>query len=246
MALESDALRVIAFDKKAIKMDLLRLWSENLKGQTTNYSQHPSGASAVIAGFLDEEFCQITLHPGRVEILAGKRDVETNANPRPFSDFGPSLTIAKRIFSEVAIKMDVHRVAIVMELFEKQPTTSDALDRIRRELPFLDLRSDDDDISFQVTRRVRSAALPSITINRLCRWGTAVQQMLQFEVQASSGENSHGVAKVINSQSVFTAFYDINCIPREEPLTHADACDLLTELGEKMSALVEGGYAALI
>jgi hypothetical protein len=168
------------------------------------------------------------LHLNRLELLLQSGRQGGSGAPGAIQDVFNALSEGRGIVKRLLSSYNVGRVAAVLDLSEEVEDEATAALRFGDAVGLgIDLQGARD-LSFQISHRTPSRNVPGVEINKLCRWGTGVKQLIQM--QMGPGANNLQLPKVLNQQSVFNIMYDINTTARDAALSANERHMLLDEV----------------
>ena len=249
MTLPVDTIRYVLFDGATSPRNALELWQAATGGGMPEGFQQGAfpGAPAVANGRLGKYRATLATQPGRIELAIAELVVPDAADPTApvahITDAQAAMARGLSATRKLLSNIDLNRLAIVVDSSESFSDSESAVARMLRDLSFLNPPTGTIDLTYHVNNRVFSRSVPSIQINRLCRWATASRQVLQFEIGGggSSAPRSH----VVSSVPVYTVAYDVNTVAFDVRLTQAQRKALLDDVSEQVGQLLARGYEFL-
>ena len=240
MALEADAVRFVLLDASTAPANVLELWPRATKTLPDGFQQPTQpGAPAVANGGSGGFQVALVSQPGRLEIFLTARQTAGGA-PAGIKDIRDAISHGAALIRRLLRAKPLHRIALILDLSEPADDMTTATARWLLELPFLKVPPGARDLSYQVNRPIKSVKMPNVGINRLCKWGTAMKQVIRM--QLTPGGLSQQSPMVLSSNAVFTVTFDINTEAVEKAFTESQSKLLVDDLVEEASQLMTKGY----
>jgi hypothetical protein len=222
--------------------DALQPWLRLFKSSPQSFQANPVGAplGGTASGLVGSYNVIVVAQSGRLELILAAQPVP-DGPPQNMRDMEQALATLLVYLKTLLPDTSPVRVAIVANLARR---TKDMLEAtglfsadtgLRQTIPH-----DAQDLSFALNVRKISAD-SSRQLNRLCRWGTALQQYVQLKITSGMGEPSLGVQEF----PAETLQIDVNSAPSAAPFTVPEASAILDEIAEEVKSLMKDGYAYL-
>lgn len=184
-------------------------------------------------------WANLQVMPGRLQIDIVPTPGFTGGIPT-ISDISGALTLGQSFASKLAAGRVVTRIGCVIDALREMASYEEARADVLRQLPFLDVPEQANEIVFQLNCPTTLAALDGVQINRLCRWSSIISQMVQFDVQ---GGAPSGFAHESHASSLFV---DVNTDARwSAPFAENFVTTVCRELAATALATLTRGYDAL-
>lgn len=181
----------------------------------------------------------LLVQAGRVELRM--QNVDPEEGPQLIDDPVDRLRTACELSLKLLEKLAVTRLACAADLVEPQDTAEKAAEWVSSALPGIKLPAGASDVVFQVNVK-RSFSEDPIEMNRVCKWGTATQQLMHVEITPSGGQ----APVLLRQRDVVTLSLDINTVPQTTAIPKEIAKRLLEELHAETNKLIKDGISVLL
>ena len=246
MALELDVARVVRFDRATQSASIIEDWLTLSGGSFPQQYQQASGTGgqSVARGEIGGVSVTLAASPGRTDLILSAPTPEGGA-PQVLpvlKDVDGTLTLASELFGKLPLRGEVRKVALVLELSKRVTNQYEAAQLLQKDVPFITVEKNSIDLLYQVNLQKSSKTRNDVNINRLCRWATAVKQLLQigFVPNSPSAEQN-----IVLSEPVYSVVLDLSTAPEDINIAARDLYSFISELANEAHQIIGGGYEYL-
>jgi hypothetical protein len=244
MAWRAQGIRFVLYPAPGAALpEAFEVWKTVLTGREPETIQRPrAGAPGVTQslaqGTVRELQTTITVQPTRLDLLVGPQDPWGGDRALALKDV---LTPATTYGTKIVDLFAASRLALVFDCFQETDGWAASVAKFRDEVPLNTLPATARETTFVVNVTRELAALPGSTMNRLCKWETALLQ--QFLVTGQAGLGAQPILG--NQRHMLNYQTDLSSEIRNAALEKAVAQATLVELAEETRLLVDQGYQRL-
>ncbi|OQW33249.1 MAG: hypothetical protein A4E20_13120 [Nitrospira sp. SG-bin2] len=136
------------------------------------------------------------------------------------------------------------RLALGQVLLQPVETREAGYLQLRNYLPSVDLKPESTDFLYQINRPRQSTAVPSLRINRLCKWSVIRASKISFTLSAAQTEPTP-LSRLVDSQQACRVELDINTVPEHQSkFDSATSISVFDELALLAKEIAEKGDVA--
>ena len=233
MAFQAEQVQLAFFTGAAPALNAAMLWQAAFGVQAPNYATPVQGTTAASgAGASRIDLIGLPLQTGNLGF--------PSPVPPSIVDVKSVLQEAKTAFSKLPPRLNIVRVAAVINAFQIAQSEKDASEQIANIIPGLPYKPGDEGLIYQINSPKESSSTKNVRINRLTRWLAGNKQSFGFQV----GGNTPSQPQILNSVFVAALYIDINTVQVTRVKT-ASVATLLDETVAEAVGVLENGYAAL-
>ena len=222
--------------------DALQPWLRTFGGNPQSFQQLPTqgGGGAHATGTVGNYQGTIVAQAGRLELILSSSSQSANAPP-VIDDIRSAVTSLHHYIPQFAAGETPIRVAMLVNLSKRVVDETMAAREFGRETHLNDLPPGSRDLTFALNIP-RPSPIQGVDINRICKWSTGVQQMLQFQI----GVGGAAPGLVTQSFVVISLHLDLNTTPRQNPFTAQQTLQLCDHLVDESRALIVDAHGHLV
>lgn len=243
MTWQAETLHAVVFHIPAGETpDAFQPWLSVFKAPPQNFQTNPVGSppGGTASGLIGSYQVLLTANPGRVELVLGATPT-SDGPPGLIRDVDQAIATLVLYAKELLKGYSANRVAVVLTLVQRTGSSREAAEVFARETKLPGIPPDALDLGFSVNVR-KSFKDSSRTMNRLCRWGTTIQQLVAVQITIGSGEPSLGVQQF----PAATLHIDANSLPSDQGEQVTTTAKLIDELAEEVKGILGSGYDYLL
>jgi|CXWL01.1.fsa_nt_gi hypothetical protein len=235
MAWKADNVRTVLFPVGQ-PPEVLDVWKLLGVGEPDQY-QRRVGVTGI--GQASGGGVLLLVQAGRVELRM--QNVDPEEGPQLIEDPSAQLKTVYELTLKLLEELMVTRLACAADLVEPQDTAAEAAGRVASALPGLKLPAGASDVVFQLNVK-RYFSSGAVEMNRVCKWGTATQQLMHVEITPTGGQ----APVLLRQREVVTLGLDINTAPQSTAIPRVMAKLLLDELYAETTKLLKDGISVLL
>ena len=239
----AESIHFVVFSTPSPTPEAFNPWLRVFGSPPPNLQQNqpgtPPGGQA--SGVVGPYAVTINVQPGRTELVLTPSEANGPA-PGVFDDTNDPLTTLKSYAEKLATKISVLRLAIIINLSEQAADGVAAGKIFENNLKAVPVPPGAVDLAYALNVPCDSP-VPGTAINRLCRWGTGVRQVVQVQMN-SFAAGSIPQFTVSENHAAFLNI-DVNTAPRSVPFAPGEVTALVAALDGEGRAIISEGLERL-
>ena len=246
MALELDVARVVRFDRASQSASIIEDWLALSGGTFPQQYQQANGAGgqSVARGEISGVSVTLAVSPGRTDLILSAPTPEGVA-PKVLpvlKDVDGVVNLAGELFAKLPVKGEIKKVALVLELSKRVLNQYEGAQLLKIDVPFIVVQDNSIDLLYQVNLQKYSETRNGLNLNRLCRWSTAIKQLMQIGISPNSQSAEQSI---ILSEPVYSGVLDLSTAPDDANISAEDLPSFVRELSNEARLIIGGGYEYL-
>ncbi|WP_156397560.1 MULTISPECIES: hypothetical protein [unclassified Sphingomonas] len=237
---QAESLHCVAFHTPDVSgLPAPDLFSKIFGSYPLNFNSNPAGAPpmSVAAGAWQNFSAALQVQPGRIEIILSAPS-STDDLPDPITDIPQALSAIREVAVALVALVSPVRLALVANMFKRHSSPEDAVAGYRSNTG-VPVPSSAIDLTFGINVR-KAGEKSGVSINRIARWGTGVQQIMMLMVGHAAPTMGRRVIPVE------TLMLDINSVQQSNVIGTDICVALLDDLVNETKNLISGGYDYLV
>lgn len=249
MAWETQGVRFVLYSQQLHTLpEAAEVWKSILPGREPDSVQRnmnvaPGVTQSLAGGPVRGLNFTVTVQPTRLDLFVGRPDIWiTGSNTKtatlddllePVSVYGKKLVEAHRAI----------RLAVVADSVDEARDWSESADKFKAAMPQIQLPEVARELAFSLNATRSFTSADQVTMNRLCKWETALFQFMAMPVTGPSGMSPAQFAPQKHALALQT---DLSSEIRSSALESEHATAILAELLDETRLIVEQGYQRLL
>lgn len=240
MSWRAGSLHYVVFSQPLAGIpDALQPWMHIFGGPPQAFQQLPGSIpGAQASGIVGDYQVVLVAQPGRLELILLPPE-QAQSSLGFIADRQAALTALREYARKLGSPQKAVRVALILNAFKPMATAAAAAEDFRRNTRLAHIPAEATDLLLALNVRKTIPGL-AISMNRLCKWGTGEQQLIQM--QASSGA---APSVTVERFYASTIQLDLNTVPEQAPASAEQADQIFGRFIEEAEKLLSIGYEHL-
>lgn len=243
----AESLQLVLFLEPAVPdPDAFSLWTQALKMRPTFFQQIPDMGGSIASSNVGEYHLFLSVSPLRIEItVAAKQYNQPSDKPPVIYDISPGFLLLDEINSKLSVDYKSSRMALIASLSRFYATQAEAIADFQMNTPTQNIPLSASNLEFvvNVRRFLHLVESQHVEINRLCRWGLGLSQMMQIQAIADGSPQNPSVLKSVSRS---TLILDLNTVVADRNYKDASKPETFSNLVSEAEAIIQQGYTRAI
>jgi len=243
MAWAAESLHCVLMSQGQLGVpDALQPWLRTFGGAPQSFQQLPPevGGGAHATGTVGIYQATIMAQQGRLELILSARRPPTSQTPPVIVDIQPALTALRLYGTSFVGGQTPMRLALIANFSEQVADQAAATAEFARQSRLTTIPPNSADLVFAMNIRM-DLPVSGVQVNRICKWSTGVQQIVQFQV-------GPGAAPGLRAQEFYMVSLqlDLNTVPQQAFFDSQQTAQIFDGLVTECEILYADPYGRLV